>query len=151
MLGICYRYVQSLEEAEDILQDGFVKVFTHLKKFKGEGSLEGWIRKVMVNTSLNYIKANHRFTESIKEDEVEDHPEWSADSDAETKEIMEEIRLLPTGFRTVFNLYAIEGYSHKEIGQMLNISEGTSRSQYSRARNVLMKKLTGKMSREEKR
>jgi RNA polymerase sigma factor (sigma-70 family) len=144
MLGVCYRYFRSKAEAEDALQEGFIKVFTHLKNYKGEGSLEGWIRRIMVNTSLNQLKARHRFTESIVENELEDHIDWSVDNDAEISEIMEEIRQLSTGFRTIFNLYAIEGYSHREIGEMLGISEGTSRSQYSRARSVLMKRLSGK-------
>lgn len=144
MLGVCYRYFRSSAEAEDALQEGFIKVFKHLKNYKGEGSLEGWIRRIMVNTSLNQLKAKHHFTESIDENELEDHVGWSVENEAEITEIMEEIRQLSAGFRTIFNLYAIEGYSHREIGEMLGISEGTSRSQYSRARTVLMKRLSGK-------
>jgi RNA polymerase sigma factor (sigma-70 family) len=141
MLGLCYRYAQSQEEAEDILQEGFIKVFVHLKKYRGNGPVGAWIRKIMVNTALNHIKTRHRFAESIEKMTVEENALLAID-DYELKEIIEEIRQLSTGFRTVFNLYAIEGYSHKEISVMLGISEGTSRSQYSRARSILMKRLS---------
>jgi RNA polymerase sigma factor (sigma-70 family) len=144
MLGVCYRYAHSMDEAKDFFQDAFIKVFRNLDRFKGEGSLEGWIRRIMVNTSLNHLKASHKFIETLNEYDYADQPEWQADSQTDAKEIMEEIRLLPTGFRTVFNMYAVEGYSHKEIAEALGISEGTSRSQYARARAHLMKKLTGK-------
>ena len=140
MLGVCYRYAQSLEDAEDVLQDGFVKVFTHLDKFRGEGSFEGWMRKIMVNLSLNHIKIKKYFIGQEAIDEVQWQP---AEMDA--REIMDEIRLLPPGFRAVFNLYAIEGYSHKEIGEMLGISESTSRSQYTRARALLMKRISDQL------
>jgi RNA polymerase sigma factor (sigma-70 family) len=144
MLGVCYRYAHSMDEAKDFFQDAFIKVFQNLGRFKGEGSLEGWIRRIMVNTSLNHLKASHKFIETLNENEHADQLEWHGDNDADVKEIMEEIRLLPTGFRTVFNMYAIEGYSHKEIAETLGISEGTSRSHYARARVHLMKKLSGK-------
>jgi RNA polymerase sigma factor (sigma-70 family) len=143
MLGVCYRYVHSLEEAEDVLQEGFVKVFLHLKKFNGNGPLEAWIRRIMVNTALNQLKKRHTFMEPLDENHFKEK-ETFFNPEMEAKEIIEEIRQLPLGFRTVLNLYAIEGYSHKEISKMLGISEGTSRSQYARARRAMMKRISGK-------
>ena len=140
MLGVCFRYTKNLEDAEDILQNGFVKVFKHLKQFKGEGELGAWIRKIMVNTALNYLKSNKRYQYDLSFDEMPlhvvstDNPEVNL----QTKQLAELIRQLPTGFQTVFNLHAVEGYSHVEIASMLGISDGTSRSQYARARALLI-------------
>lgn len=145
MLGLCYRYVQNREEAEDVLQDGFIKAFLNLKRYKGDGPFEAWLRRIMVNTALNHIKSRNRFEGALQEKEelTEQDFQW----DLSAAEIVEEIRQLPYGYRTVFNLYAVEGYSHKEIGVMLGISEGTSRSQYARARNLMMKKISSQISR----
>jgi RNA polymerase sigma-70 factor (ECF subfamily) len=140
MLGVCYRYTKSLTDAEDILQDGFVKVFRFLHNYKQEGELGAWIRRIMVTTALNYLKKNSRYQTDLSFDNENLHP--VTDNDAEVKisakELAELIRQLPTGYQTIFNLHAVEGYSHVEIGKMLGISEGTSRSQYSRARSLLI-------------
>lgn len=140
MLGVCYRYTKSLHDAEDVLQEGFVKVFLHIKDYKATGELGAWIRRIMVNTALNYLKKNKKYrTEMVFTDAplhvvTDMNPQVNIDA----KELAELIRQLPTGFQTIFNLYAIEGYTHVEIGQMLGISEGTSKSQYARARYLLM-------------
>jgi RNA polymerase sigma-70 factor (ECF subfamily) len=140
MFGVCLRYARSREEAEDLLQDGFLKVFQKLSSFKNEGSLEGWIRRVIVNTSLDYIRQ-----QKLQWADPETIEEPGTDAGVIEKmnagELLALIQQLPTGFRTVFNLYAIEGYSHREIGEMLQISEGTSKSQYARARVQLMERI----------
>jgi RNA polymerase sigma-70 factor (ECF subfamily) len=141
MMGVCLRYCDSQEEGEDILQMGFITVFEHLNSFKGTGSFEGWIRKIMVNTALTNIRKNKKFKQNVAMDSVEfmlPSTNHIAENFA-ANDLLKIIQTLPTGFRTVFNLYAIEGYSHKEIGDLLNISEGTSKSQYSRAKAHLQK------------
>ncbi len=141
MMGVCMRYCDNTEEAEDVLQNGFVTVFQKMELFKGTGSLEGWVRKVIVNTALTNIRKNKKLKLNIELDSVEYMlPASNHLNDSyEVKDLMKIIQTLPTGFKTVFNLYAIEGYSHKEIGDMLGISEGTSKSQYSRAKTYLQK------------
>jgi len=141
MMGICLRYSQSTEEAEDVLQNGFISVFQNIASFKGDGSFEGWIRRIMVNTALTNIRKNKKLQQNIELDSVE-YMLPSTSHVAESygaKDLLKIIQTLPPGFQTVFNLYAIEGYSHKEIGGLLNISEGTSKSQYSRAKAHLQK------------
>ena len=140
MLGICYRYTKSMMDAEDILQEGFVRVFKNLHQYKFEGELGGWIRKVMVTTAINYLKKNSKYQSELLfiDDHLHvvsnDHPEVKMGA----KELAEMIRQLPPGYQTIFNLHAVEGYSHVEIGQLLGIQEGTSRSQYARARALLI-------------
>jgi len=140
MLGVCFRYTKSIADAEDVLQDGFVKVFKHLHKYKFEGELGGWIRKIMVNTALNYLKTNKKYQYDLSFNEMTLHPVSADDPlvQLQTKELSELIRQLPTGFQTIFNLHAVEGYTHVEIGKMLGVHEGTSRSQYMRARTLLI-------------
>ncbi len=141
MMGVCLRYCDSREEGEDVLQNGFTSVFENIESFKGTGALEGWIRRIMVNTALTNIRKNKKLKQNIELDSVEfmiPSSNYLSESFA-AKDLLKIIQTLPTGFRTVFNLYAIEGYSHKEIGNMLNISEGTSKSQYSRAKAHLQK------------
>jgi RNA polymerase sigma-70 factor (ECF subfamily) len=140
MLGVCYRYTKSLHDAEDVLQEGFVKVFLHIKDYNSTGELGAWIRRIMVNTALNYLKKNKKYRTEMVFAEMPLHPvsDLNPQVNLDTKELAELIRQLPTGFQTIFNLYAIEGYTHVEIGQMLGISEGTSKSQYARARYLLM-------------
>ncbi|MBU2651776.1 MAG: sigma-70 family RNA polymerase sigma factor [Bacteroidetes bacterium] len=143
MFGICLRFTRNKMEAEDVLQDGFIKVFTYLKDFKNEGSLEGWIRRTMINTAINYYKKMVRkFNETDIEqaDYVLMEDETAIDR-LSNIELLQLIQELPDGYRMVFNLAIIEGYSHKEIGDMLNISENTSKSQLSRARNALQMKI----------
>lgn len=140
MLGVCFRYTKSMDDAEDILQDGFVKVFKYLKQYKSEGELGAWIRKIMVNTALNYLKSNRNYQYDLSFDEMPLHlvSTDNPDVNLETKELTKLIRQLPTGFQTVFNLHAVEGYTHVEIASLLGISDGTSRSQYARARALLI-------------
>ena len=140
MLGVCFRYTKSISDAEDVLQDGFVKVFKHLKQYKSEGELGAWIRKIMVNTALNYLKSQKKYRHEMSFDEATLHPVSLEDPAVlmEAKELSLLIRQLPTGFQTIFNLHAVEGYSHVEIGGMLGISDSTSRSQYMRARATLI-------------
>jgi RNA polymerase sigma factor (sigma-70 family) len=140
MLGVCYRYTKSLSDAEDVLQEGFVRVFKFLHQYKQEAELGAWIRRIMVNTSLNFLKQHKNYQQDIVFDNKELHPVSYEDPEVflHVKDLAELIRQLPTGYQTIFNLYAIEGYSHPEIGQMLGINEGTSRSQYMRARQLLI-------------
>jgi len=140
MMGVCLRYCDSSEEAEDIVQNGFISIFENIESFRGTGSLEGWVRKIMVNTALTNIRKNKKLKQNIELDSVEFMIASNSHSESlEAKDLLKIIQTLPIGFKTVFNLYAIEGYSHKEIGEMLNISEGTSKSQYSRAKAHLQK------------
>ena len=140
MLGVCYRYTKSVDDAEDVLQDGFVKVFRNLGQYKYEGELGGWIRRIMVTTALNFLKKNSRYNHEFSFDNENLHP--VADDNPEIKmtgkELADLVRQLPIGYQTIFNLHAVEGYSHVEIGELLGISDGTSRSQYLRARNLLI-------------
>jgi RNA polymerase sigma factor (sigma-70 family) len=136
MMGVCLRYAARTEEAEDMLQNGFIKVFEKIGTFRGTGSLEGWIRKIVVNESLTYLRKNKAMKMNV---DIEDAkylvPGSSHVSESmNEKDLLKIIQQLPMGFKTVFNMYAIEGYSHKEIADMLGISEGTSKSQYSRAK-----------------
>ncbi len=140
MLGVCYRYAGNMHEAEDILQEGFIRAFERLKDFRGDGSLEGWIRRIMVTSALNFLKRERRVRERLEMDAAEEEVS-SGDliSHIHTDELMAIIQQLSPGYRAVLNLFAIEGYSHREIGEMLGISESTSRSQYTRARHQLQK------------
>ncbi len=139
MLSVCYRFAQSREDAEDMLQEGFIKVFTQISSFKNQGSFEGWVRRIIVHTCINFLKKYKKFSDNvdlvyasylhIKEETIP--------SIMQAKQVVESIRLLPIGYRTVLNLHAIEGYNHKEIAEMLDIEESTSRSQYTRAKAML--------------
>jgi len=143
MYGICLRFAFASEDADDILQDGFIRVFKHIKDFRGEGSLEGWVRRTIVNTAINYYKKKIKQGVSVNLDFVQG--KIKEDSKVVEKmsadELLELISELPPGYRTVFNLNVIEGYTHKEIGKLLEISENTSKSQLSRARVSLQNKL----------
>ena len=139
MLGVCCRYIRTQADAEDVLQEAFVRVFTRLGQYRGSGELGGWIRRIVVHTALNFLKRPSRIHEPLSFTEEGPEPVSDLDPvpDLEAKELAEMIRSLPAGFRTVFNLYAIEGYSHAEIASLMNIREVTSRSQYLRARAAL--------------
>jgi RNA polymerase sigma-70 factor (ECF subfamily) len=141
MLGVCFRYTKSIKDAEDVLQEGFIKVFNHLHQYKYEGEPGAWIRKIMVNTALNYLKKNRKYQYDLSFNEMPLHPVSVDDPSVilQTKELANLIRQLPTGFQTIFNLHAIEGYTHIEIAALLGITDGTSRSQYARARALLIK------------
>jgi len=141
MMSVCMRYADSRQKAEDILQDGFVKVFVNLAKFKGEGSFEGWIRRTMVNTALDWIRKtkNLRLDTDISEAEYLAGESEQIVGKLRVEALMSIINEMPTGYRTVFNMYAIEGFSHKEIANELGVTESTSKTQYRKARTHLMK------------
>ncbi|HLK30642.1 MAG TPA: RNA polymerase sigma factor [Puia sp.] len=140
MLGVCYRYTKSMSDAEDVLQEGFIKVFKNLHQFKGAGELGAWIRRIMVNTAINYLKNQSRYQYDLSYVEKGLHPvsDDNPELKLSAKELAELIRQLPTGYQTIFNMHAVEGYTHVEIGGILGINESTSRSQYSRARALLI-------------
>ncbi len=142
MMGICYRYSNKKEDAEDLLQDAFIKVYSRLHQFRQEGSLEGWIRKIVLSTIYDSFRKK-RFLVVLSDinsaEETEEAPDLFPEVDFE--QLIEAIRNLSPGYRTVFNMYAVEGYTHKEIANLLGISTGTSKSQYSAARKSLQKKL----------
>jgi RNA polymerase sigma-70 factor (ECF subfamily) len=143
MYSICYRYVKDSMEAEDILITAFTKVFDKIGQFKNEGSFEGWIRRIVVNEALTYLRRNRSMYLETELEQVDREPDFSRLSDhLEAEDLMNMIKELPTGYRIVFNMYAIDGYSHKEIAGQLNISENTSKSQLSRARVYLQKMLS---------
>ena len=139
MLSVCYRFAQNREDAEDMLQEGFIKVFTQIHTFQNKGAFEGWIRRIVIHTCINLLKKNKKFHEqlSLEYAETVHFKEETIPSMMQARQVVECIRQLPLGYRTVLNLYAIEGFSHKEIGTMLDIEESTSRSQYTRAKNML--------------
>jgi RNA polymerase sigma-70 factor (ECF subfamily) len=143
MYYVCLRYARHELEAQDMLQDGFIKVFDNISKFKHNGSFEGWVRRIMVNTSLNYCRKSSFKNEQIG---IEDYQDKVVDSKAVSNlsehELLKLIQTLPDGYRMVFNLYVIEGYSHKEIGELLKTTESTSRSQLAKARKWMQKVLT---------
>ena len=139
MLSVCYRYAHNREDAEDMLQEGFIKVFGQIHTFQNRGAFEGWIRRIIIHTCINNLKKNKRFNESVDLIHATSMQvrEETIPSIIQAKQVVECIRLLPVGYRTVLNLYAIEGFSHREIGGMLDIEESTSRSQYTRAKAML--------------
>lgn len=142
MYAVCLRYSNNVENAQDLLQEGFIKIFRNLNRFRGDGSFEGWIRRIFVNTSIEYFrKKTNLFSITEKEDLVVEDSSLNALDRLAEKDIILLVQELSPGYRTVFNLYAIEGYSHKEIGTMLNINEGTSKSQLARAKSILKKKV----------
>jgi len=140
MLGVCYRYTKSTKNAEDILQEGFVKVFFSLKQYRHDGELGAWIRRIMVTTALNFLKRNRNYRDQMYFLPEHLHPVVNDGPVVmlQAKELADLIRQLPPGYQTIFNLHAIEGYSHVEIGELLGITDGTSRSQYARARALLI-------------
>ena len=143
IFGVCLRYAKNTTDAEDILQEGFIKVFKYLKDYSGKGSFEGWIRRIMVTTALNYYKKKNLLNKDV--DPETTRISLNADNEILSTmthdELLILIRQLPYGYQTVFNLNTIEGYSHKEISKIMNISVNTSKSQLSRAKHSLRKKL----------
>ena len=142
MFGICLRYSHNREEAEDILQEGFMKVFIGIGKYEGKGSFEGWVRRIMVNTAIEHFrkKKNNLHFDIMSESVIAVYSEDILDN-ISLEEIMKLVQKMPEGYRMVFNLFAVEGYTHNEISDMLGIEVGTSKSQYSRARMYLQKVL----------
>lgn len=152
MYAVCLRYANNSEDAQDLLQEGFIKIFRNLHRFRAEGSFEGWIRRVFVNTAIEHYRKKSAQLSSVSEKEentIEDTDITALDSLAE-KDILNLIQELSPGYKTVFNLYVVEGYSHKEIGDMLGISEGTSKSQLARAKAILQKKVAQYLSQTQK-
>lgn len=153
MLGVCMRYARDRDEAKDMVHEGFIKVFSAIRSYAGKGSFEGWIRRIVVNTAVDHLRKNKqeymivstvRAMESGNQaDEIEEEDLLSQIS---KEDILAAVQLLSPAYRTVFNLYVIEEYTHKEIADMLNISEGTSKSNLSKARYQLQKTLTKRIS-----
>src|SRR5512133_3496766 len=144
LLGVCSRYASDRPEAEDMLQEAFLKIFFNLKEYAGTGSFKGWLRKVAVNTAITYYHRNLRYKHHIDIDEymtTETGTRGFEDDFYTAEDLYRVLGELSPGYRTVFNLYSIEGYKHHEIAEMLKIDLNTSKSQYSRARAVLRKKL----------
>ena len=138
MMGVCIRYAGNRDAAGDLLQDGFVKVFTRLNEYMAVGSFEGWMRKIFINCALEKIRRSKVFPLTFPTEETEQETSFpNALEEISAQEMLDLIHRLPPGYQTIFNLFAIEGFSHKEIGAMLRITEGTSRSQYARARYTL--------------
>lgn len=140
MYAICYRYVRHAMEAEDVLVMAFTKIFDRIEQFKGEGSFEGWIRRVMVNEALTHLRKSRAMYVETELEQADREPDYDRLSDhLEAEDLHKMIQELPPGYRVVFNMYAIDGYSHKEIAEQLGITENTSKSQLSRARTYLQK------------
>ena len=139
-MSVCLRYIGDRMVAEDILVQGFMKIFDSVSQFREEGSFEGWMRRIMVNEALAYLRQRRRILDNVGIEEASAVPDYGyADQNLEASEIIEMIKKLPLGYRTVFNLYAIEGFTHLEIAEMLGITESTSKSQLHRARAHLQK------------
>jgi len=153
LYNTCLKYARNSTDAEDILQEGFIKIFRYLNHYRGEGSLEGWMRRIMINTSLNFYKRKNLFNKNIDFDEV--HAVYPIEHEIigkiSHKELLLLVEELPVGYRTVFSLNIMSGYSHKEIGKIMNISESTSKSQLSRAKSFLRAKISGLLSIEQER
>lgn len=142
MLGVCMRYAKDRAEAEDMVQEGFIKIFQNISRFKHEGSFEGWVRRIMVFTAINFFKHRSRkFQEDLDQENYDAPFEDEIIEKISAKEIIALVQQLPDGYKLVFNLYAVEGYTHKEISDMLGIAVGTSKSQYARAKTVMQQLL----------
>ena len=154
MLGVCLRYIPHRDEAKDVLQEGFIKVFSHIDRYNGNGSFEGWIRRIMVNTAIDAFRKNRsqamypdsEHIDRIKDDSAEDDDDNNIFEHIDTKRILQEVQNLSPAYRMVFNLYVLEGYSHQEIADELGISVGTSKSNLSKAKMNLKKALKSLIS-----
>lgn len=149
MLGVCYRYTKSIQDAEDVLQEGFIKMFHNLERYREEGEFGAWLRRIMVNTCINYLKKNSKYNTELVFNDTDLAPvttaiaDDNAEAELNAKQILSLVRQLPTGYQAIFNLHAIEGYTHVEIGSMLGITDATSRTQFFKARKLLRKWITG--------
>lgn len=146
MYGVCLRYVANTDDANDILQEGFIKVYKNLDKFRREGSFEGWVRRIFVNTAIEQFRKKVKLynVDEVQENTLEDKELTALDLLA-TKDIINIVNELSPGYKAVFNLHVIEGFSHKEIAEVLGITEGTSKSQLARAKGVLKKIIETKL------
>ncbi|MCF7559083.1 RNA polymerase sigma factor [Sabulilitoribacter multivorans] len=141
MLSVCRYYIKDIQQAEEAMLNGFFKVFSNIKSFKHEGSFEGWIRRIMIRECISFLRQQKKIEFPVEEAIVENDFSNNINTDIEVAQIQELIDMLPEGYKTVFVMYAIEGYQHNEISEMLNISEGTSKSQLFKARKVLQEKI----------
>jgi len=139
LLGLCCRYAKDMLEAEDILQEGFIKVFDNISSYSGKGSFEGWLKRIMINEALNKIRARKEKLDFMDDFDFDVPTSILSTDTLHHKELLQILNRLPEGYRVVFNLFAIEGFSHQEIAEKLNIGHSTSRSQYAKARNYLQK------------
>jgi RNA polymerase sigma-70 factor (ECF subfamily) len=158
MLGLCMRYVRERDVAEDVMQEGFITIFSKIEQYRGSGSFEGWMKRIMINSALLYIRNKNRepskfsfdtfydiaseTDEESNREEISENDEINSETEFSQEEIFEAIAKLPTGFRTIFNLYALDGFKHREIAEILKINIGTSKSQLVRARKKIQKNLT---------
>lgn len=151
LYGVCLRYSKTTIDAEDILQEGFIKIFRYLGNYRGEGSFEGWLRRIMVTTAMNYYKKKNLMNREVEPESIRIplYSDHEIVSEMSHKELLSFIHDLPHGYRTVFNLNTIEGYSHKEIGEIMQISVNTSKSQLSRAKSSLRKRIETLFQQEE--
>lgn len=150
MMGVCLRYSKGMDNAQDVLQDGFIKVFKNIKRYNGEGSFEGWMRRIMVNTAIDHFRKDRSSTVISDSDYVNDLGDEAIEEEdnemiaaIKQEEIMKAVQKLSPAYKAVFNLYVIEGYTHKEISEMLGISVGSSKSNLSKAKMNLRKVLKG--------
>lgn len=141
MLSVCRYYISDVQHAEEVMLNGFFKVFSKLKMFQNNGSFEGWIRRIMIREAISFLRKQKNIEFSIEDIQVEDKQSNNINAEIEVAEIQQLIDALPEGYRIVFVMYAIEGYKHQEISEMLNISVGTSKSQLFKARKMLQKKI----------
>jgi RNA polymerase sigma-70 factor (ECF subfamily) len=141
MLSVCRYYINDVHQAEEVMLNGFFKVFTQLKSFKAEGSFEGWIRRIMIRESISFLRKKKRLEFSVDDMEIYEEPVNYSNAEFDVDEIQQLIDKLPEGYRMVFNMYAIEGYKHSEIAEMLDISESTSKSQLFKARKLLQQQI----------
>ena len=147
MYAVCLRYSGNQDDAQDLLQEGFVKVFKNLEKYRGDGSFEGWIRRIFVNTSIEHFRRKVKLSSVSETQEVTiEDKDWNALDTLAEKDIIKIVQELSPGYRQVFNMYVIEGYSHREISEILGISEGTSKSQLARAKVILKKIIETKLT-----
>ncbi len=143
MYGVCLRYLKNQMDAEEALLNGFMKIYQHIGQYEAKGSFEGWVRRIMVNEALGFLRKKEPLHLAIEDSHIQVAGTTGADHELAEEELLELLLTLPAGYRTVFNLYAIEGYGHKEIADMLGITEGTSKSQLSKARAMLQRRLSG--------
>ena len=141
MLSVCRYYIKDVHQAEEVMLNGFFKVFTQLKSFKSEGSFEGWIRRIMIRESISFLRKKKKLEFSADDMEVYEKPVNDTNVEFEVDDIQQLIDKLPEGYRMVFNMYAIEGYKHSEIAEMLSIGESTSKSQLFKARKLLQQQI----------
>lgn len=141
MYAVCVRYMGNGDDAQDILQEGFIKVFRNLEKFRGDGSFEGWIRRIFVNTAIEQIRKKKTDLSLTEKEEIIELKTATAIDNMSEKDLLQIVSELSPGYRTIFNMYVVEGFNHKEISEILGISEGTSKSQLARARMILQEKI----------